>query len=54
MRKIVCRFAAAPCGAVAVEYALIAMGVVLVIVASVAFTGAKLNNTYGEILAGFQ
>jgi hypothetical protein len=30
------------------------MGVVLVIVASVAFTGTQLNNTYTEISAGFQ
>jgi Flp pilus assembly pilin Flp len=49
MRKIVFRFANAQSGATAVEYALMAMCIVVAIVVSVAFTGAQLNNTYSEI-----
>ncbi|MGD1036505.1 MAG: Flp family type IVb pilin [Roseiarcus sp.] len=53
MMKIIGRFARSQSGATAVEYALLAMCIVLAIVVSVASTGTQLNNTYAEISAAF-
>jgi Flp pilus assembly pilin Flp len=49
MKKIAFRFANARSGVAAVEYALVAMCIVLAIVGSVSFTGSQLNNSYSEI-----
>lgn len=53
MEKIVGRFASAQSGATAIEYALMAMCIVLAIVVSVSFTGTQLNNTYVTISSAF-
>ena len=49
MTRPVGRFRRSRAGAVAVEYALMCMCIVLAIVASVAAAGAQLNNLYATV-----
>ncbi len=49
MMRIVGRFAKSQSGATAVEYALLAMCIVLAIILSVTTLGTQLNGIYAEI-----
>ena len=49
MRKLVVRFVADEAGATAIEYALIAVGISIVIVAAVNSIGTSLSSTFGSI-----
>jgi len=51
--KINGRFVGSQDGATAVEYALLAMCIVLGIVVSVGFVGTQLNTSYSEIAGSF-
>ena len=51
--KTLCRFAPDESGATAIEYAVIASGIFLVIVAAVTAIGTKLNTTFTGVSAGF-
>jgi len=48
------RFARNESGATAIEYALIAGGLSIVIVAAVSGIGTTLNNTFNSVQAGFR
>jgi len=49
MRKLVVRFVADEAGATAIEYALIAVGLSIVIVAAVNSIGTSLSSTFSSI-----
>jgi len=49
MRKLVVRFVADEAGATAIEYALIAVGISIVIVAAVNSIGTSLSSTFSSI-----
>ncbi|MFI5013209.1 MAG: Flp family type IVb pilin [Hyphomicrobiales bacterium] len=51
--KTLRRFARDESGATAIEYAVIASGIFLVIVAAVASIGTSLNTTFAAVNAGF-
>ncbi len=53
MMKIIGRFARSQSGATAVEYAILAMCIVLAIIVAVGNLGTRLNNTYVEISSAF-
>lgn len=52
--KIIGRFARSQSGATAVEYAVMAMCIVLLIIVSVGNLGTQLNTTYTEIDGSFK
>jgi Flp pilus assembly pilin Flp len=54
MFKLVDQLRRSRSGATSVEYALLAMCIVLAIVAAVALLGTQLNTTYTEVSAAFQ
>ena len=49
MRKLVLRFATDEAGVTAIEYALIAAGISIVIVAAVNSIGTSLNSTFSSV-----
>jgi pilus assembly protein Flp/PilA len=49
MRSLLSRFLSDQSGATAIEYALVAMGISIVIVAAVNGIGTKLNSTFTEV-----
>jgi Flp pilus assembly pilin Flp len=54
MFKLIDQFRCSRSGATAVEYALLAMCIVLAIVGAVAFLGTQLNTKYTEVTATFR
>ena len=52
MRKCVLQFLRDETGATAIEYALVAGGIAIVIVAAVDNTGTSVNNSFSAVLAG--
>jgi pilus assembly protein Flp/PilA len=51
--EILCRFAGDQSGATAIEYALIASCIFLVIVGAVSAIGTSLNSIFSQVSAGF-
>jgi pilus assembly protein Flp/PilA len=49
IRKLILRFATDEVGATAIEYALIAVGISIVIVAAVNSIGTSLNSTFSSV-----
>lgn len=49
MKTLISRFVKEESGATAIEYALIAVGISIVIVAAVNGIGTKLNTTFGSV-----
>ncbi len=49
MKTVISRFVKEESGATAIEYALIAAGISIVIVAAVNGIGTKLNTTFGSV-----
>ena len=54
MKKLIRRFFECDSGATAIEYALIAAGISIVIVASVNSVGAQLNTMYTSVLTALK
>jgi len=54
MLRLIDQFRGSRSGATAVEYAVLAMSIALVIIAAVGFLGTQLNSTYTAIAASFQ
>jgi pilus assembly protein Flp/PilA len=54
MRSLLSRFLSDQSGATAIEYALVAMGISIVIVAAVNGIGTKLNSTFTEVSASIK
>ena len=54
VRRLISRFFADESGATAIEYALIAMGISIVIVVAVNAIGGKLNGTFTTVNSSLQ
>ena len=54
MRRILARFFDDECGATAIEYCLIAMGISIVIIAAVNGVGSALNTKFVEVSASLK